>query len=252
MPGVRGGEDGIVSEQEPEARAVCEHFYASYCYRGMSIRLCMTCGEPDWDDLAEQLGGRADPEPLILPGDETPWTPGQLAAFQAHFDAAMANPGPLRVLPSDHWKARAEAAEAKLAEVRAVLLEGGQDDGTVRRRALAMTGSDEEAPESPGVTLIAAERARQVAVEGWTAEHDAEHAGDDLARAAACYATPPDRRKIGTRLVDGYGDRGDRYGPFPEGWPWHPDWWKPGDRLRELVKAGALIAAEIDRLIDNG
>ena len=43
----------------PEARAVCEHFYASHCYRGLSIRLCMTCHEPDWDDLAEQLGKAA-------------------------------------------------------------------------------------------------------------------------------------------------------------------------------------------------
>lgn len=40
----------------------------------------------------------------------------------------------------------------------------------------------------------------------------------------------------------------------PRYWPWEPGWWKPGkgnsyaDRVRELVKAGALIAAEIDRL----
>lgn len=106
--------------------------------------------------------------------------------------------------------------------------------------------------ESPGVALIAAERARQVAVEGWTPEHDAHHVEGELARAAACYATPPDRRQIGTRLVDGFGDRGDRYGQFPLGWPWHPDWWKPGDRMAELVKAGALIAAEIDRIKAHG
>jgi hypothetical protein len=31
-------------------------------------------------------------------------------------------------------------------------------------------------------------------------------------------------------------------------WPWDESWWKPGDRIRELAKAGALIAAEIDRL----
>jgi hypothetical protein len=32
--------------------------------------------------------------------------------------------------------------------------------------------------------------------------------------------------------------------------PWGESWWKPTpeDRVRELVKAGALIAAEIDRL----
>jgi hypothetical protein len=43
--------------------------------------------------------------------------------------------------------ARAEAAEQELAEVRAVLLEGGQDAGTARRRALAIIGSDEKEAE---------------------------------------------------------------------------------------------------------
>lgn len=47
---------------QPEARAVCEHFYASHCYRGMSIRLCMTCGDPDWDDLAGQLRDARAPQ----------------------------------------------------------------------------------------------------------------------------------------------------------------------------------------------
>jgi hypothetical protein len=47
-------------------------------------------------------------------------------------------------------EARAEAAGAKLAEVRAVLLEGGQDNGTARRRALAVIGSDEGAPDVLG------------------------------------------------------------------------------------------------------
>jgi hypothetical protein len=33
-------------------------------------------------------------------------------------------------------------------------------------------------------------------------------------------------------------------------WPWDREWWKPtpNNRIRELAKAGALIAAEIDRL----
>jgi len=32
-------------------------------------------------------------------------------------------------------------------------------------------------------------------------------------------------------------------------WPWGSEWWKPSkDPIRDLVKAGALIAAEIDRL----
>lgn len=85
-----------------------------------------------------------------------------------------------------------------------------------------------------GCSLIAAERARQVYAEGWTPEHDDEHEGDDLALAAACYAMPPDRYL--------------RSHQPPLSWPWEEAYWKPGDRIRELVKAGALCAAEIDRL----
>ena len=87
---------------------------------------------------------------------------------------------------------------------------------------------------SDGAALIAAERRRQVEVEGWTPEHDTEHWDGELALAAVCYALP---------LYC-------RHDLAQELWPWHPDWLKqtPHDRVRELVKAGALIAAEIDRL----
>ena len=90
--------------------------------------------------------------------------------------------------------------------------------------------------EMTGVELIAAERERQVSAEGWSADHDDAHDDNQLAEAAMCYACPPD--------VDLRED-----GP-PLGWPWEYTWWKPtpDDRIRELVKAGALLAAEIDRL----
>ena len=87
-----------------------------------------------------------------------------------------------------------------------------------------------------GIELIAEERMRQIEKEGWTPEHDAKHNHHELARAAACYATPGYLRTI----INGR----------PFGWPFSKNWWKPSprDRKRELVKAGALIAAEIDRL----
>lgn len=95
-----------------------------------------------------------------------------------------------------------------------------------------------ESPASTGVALIAAERARQVAVEHYTPEHDAGHDSGQMARAAACYALYAG----GVRTLPGTGLVG-------EGWPW-PGWrFKPGPLpLDSLVKAGALIAAEIDRL----
>lgn len=92
-----------------------------------------------------------------------------------------------------------------------------------------------------GVALIAAERQRQMAVEGWTPEHDSEHAAGELAVAAACYAAP--------EVCNSDGETGTRPRmAILAHWPWALSWWKPGDRIRELTKAGALIAAEIDRL----
>ncbi len=97
-----------------------------------------------------------------------------------------------------------------------------------------------------GVELIAAERTRQIEQEGWSLKRDiAIHEDDDLATAAACYALPAKWREW------------KEHGPSCNGndllaklWPWSFFWWKstPEDRVRELVKAGALIAAEIDRL----
>ena len=94
-----------------------------------------------------------------------------------------------------------------------------------------------------GIELITAERKRQIEVEGWTTEHDDKHIKGEMVSLAALYAYPGNRYKH----LDYYSDSF-----FTATWPqtWDPKWWKPtpGDRTKELVKAGALIAAEIDRL----
>lgn len=87
-----------------------------------------------------------------------------------------------------------------------------------------------------GAELIAAERQRQIEEEGWTPEHDADHSDKQLAHAAKAYIIEYERPW-----------EGEGFAP-PLAWPWHADWWKPRDPIRNLVKAGALIAAEIDRL----
>lgn len=90
-----------------------------------------------------------------------------------------------------------------------------------------------------GVGAIFAERMRQINEEGWSSEHDDKHLDCELARAASCYAMPG-----GWRILR----RPNPNAPaVPTHWPWAPNHWKPDDRRRELVKAGALIAAEIDR-----
>ena len=93
-----------------------------------------------------------------------------------------------------------------------------------------------------GIELITEERQRQIEVEGWTKEHDAEHKNGELAKAAICYADPnvychQENRIIRHRIPNHF---------WPKQWDIH--WFKPTDRIRDLVKAGALIAAEIDRL----
>lgn len=92
-----------------------------------------------------------------------------------------------------------------------------------------------------GSELIAKERTRQIEEEAYTARHDAGHA-EELAAAGAAYANP-----IEFHVIDP--DKPS----VPIGWPWDAEWWKPtpDDRIRELVKAGALIAAAIDSLLSE-
>lgn len=98
---------------------------------------------------------------------------------------------------------------------------------------------------SDGAQQIAAERYRQIQSEGFAAEHDAGHAAD-LVGAAAGYAFFQH-----VTLENGYSREealtmgGDLRPPgFPVSWPWKPT----GDPVRDLVKAGALIAAAIDAI----
>lgn len=82
------------------------------------------------------------------------------------------------------------------------------------------------------IAEIAAERERQKSVEGWTEAHDDEHDRGELAYAAGCYAgfahltivTPPDA------------------------WPWSASYWKQKGARRDLIRAAALIVAEIERI----
>lgn len=90
-----------------------------------------------------------------------------------------------------------------------------------------------------GAERIADERLRQIVEEGYTAEHDVSRA-KDLALAASCYAAPTDRRALYYMPE----------GTIPADWPWAREDWKPtpDDRVRELIKAGALCAAAIDAI----
>ena len=98
-----------------------------------------------------------------------------------------------------------------------------------------------------GAKAIAYERTRQVIQEGYDLDGDDRYVRNQLVDAAICYATKPEYRN--NHLIDVGLDR-QRLKRVPVRWPWPPEAWNPSpaDRRRELVKAGALIAAEIDRL----
>lgn len=82
---------------------------------------------------------------------------------------------------------------------------------------------------------VLAERQRQIEVEGYTAEID-DSAGDfDLAVAGACY------------VLAANGDIWAALTP-PPNWPWSREAWKQKGPRRDLVRAAALIIAEIDRM----
>lgn len=94
-----------------------------------------------------------------------------------------------------------------------------------------------------GFDLISEERLRQKTEEGWTSAHDERHENGELALAADCY------REIGM-IQNGKPLPNDDQSAVeqPTKWPWSRQWWKPKTRLRNLVRAGALYQAEIDRL----
>lgn len=109
-----------------------------------------------------------------------------------------------------------------------------------------------------GIELIAEERLRQVEAEGWTHEHDDQHEDGALALVAALYATPI---PLYTLSIDDDRDnerkshRGltvEANDPWPAEWTSAFDKRQKYNRLRQLVVAGALIAAEIDRLMRRG
>ena len=85
---------------------------------------------------------------------------------------------------------------------------------------------------SNAVQSVIAERQRHQSAEGWTPEHDDQYSKSQLLWASSCYvlnAIHPFNR-------------------IPFDWPWTPEWWKPTNPRRDLVKAGALILAEIERI----
>lgn len=108
-------------------------------------------------------------------------------------------------------------------------------DAEYYRKAYAQDIMYGKNPNPSGIDLIVRERVRQIAIKGFSNAHDDQFINDELAQVAACYTLPEKNRQATSGL-----------------WPgnWNTSKWKPSPdhRIAELVRAGSLIVAEIDRL----
>lgn len=97
------------------------------------------------------------------------------------------------------------------------------------RRQIMLYRHEQPARDSCAIADVIAERQRQQSVKGFSTEQDDTYVGCQLAAAAICYIEPMEAMSY---------------------WPtdWHDDSFKPTNERRNLVKAAALIIAEIERI----
>lgn len=145
------------------------------------------------------------------------------------FDGLMGEVDELRRAYNGDGDIRAEAFDVAVCAYR-IATEGDDGGNTMLEQPAAQA--------APAVLDMLAERRRQQEVEGWMPQHDDEHVDGEMAVAAGYYALAcgfPHERDIGQ-------------GHAPDYWPWDKTWWKPRTARENLVRAGALILAEIERL----
>lgn len=94
---------------------------------------------------------------------------------------------------------------------------------------------------------VLAERQRQIDGENRDAHNDDTLGFGEMARAAACYAIVGSLAGRRDEVVELSMEHG-AVPVFRVKWPWEWHWWKPRNQRRDLVRAGALIIAEIERM----
>lgn len=164
------------------------------------------------------------------------------SAVRAAVDAAFAANQPVLMFPDD----------ARLVRVIADNIERGKLDhpgfyrnsqlSEVLRRVLSAALARQAVDLGSGIEAIAGERQRQLQAEGFTREHDQQYQCGELAKAATAYV-----QLAAMDLEAGKRDHIAWHSPAAV-WPWAPEWWKPVDARRDLARAGALIAAQIDQI----
>lgn len=103
--------------------------------------------------------------------------------------------------------------------------------------------------EINGVAVIAKEREEQISKHNWSVQHDIDmNQQGELAQAAMAYLA-----NVVTVEVDSASGpvAVDSCTLWPKNWYMSRLRLNPNDRIKDLAKAGALIAAEIDRLLQT-
>lgn len=138
---------------------------------------------------------------------------------------------------------RVKAAVIRLAERDALLREASKLamftlPKTWHERYQALLESPQQGEYFAGPWDVFAERQRQVKDKGHTPERDDQYTSGQLADAASAYAAwafTLNLPQIECKSI-------------PAMWPWPQETWKPQSQRQMLIKAGALILAEIERL----
>ncbi|MBL8575032.1 MAG: hypothetical protein JNM13_15260 [Hyphomicrobiaceae bacterium] len=131
------------------------------------------------------------------------------------------------------WRGRVVGAYATTTTQEGYVVESENGPSRVQIYSAAVLVPADAAPGTQAIADIAAERARQVG-KGYTEQGDDIYTYDELALAATVYACPPKQREmLNLPAVI---------------WPWGQHFFAPRDRRSDLVRAGTLIVAEIERL----
>lgn len=131
---------------------------------------------------------------------------------------------------------RLEAAEKELAAIRKMV-----------EKPVIMTFMNYEI--TGALADVVAERQRQVHTKGYATTHDDLHTHGELARAATCYAyagSLSDILRPNLRVETYQGSPTLTRSLWPPNWGWN--WFKPKSRRADLVRAAALLLAEIERM----
>lgn len=215
-----------------------------------TLRRYLAVAEADGisDDPTEEddasIGVRGDGKPLCM----TYWHIRQLNALLPPVRESETQDERFQERPPERLRELTEEAQEAAIEIIAQTREGagksnvsGLPDIEAALYGYPNPGTESDADRV--LSDIATERRRQVVVEGWTPEHDDAHSKGELIRAARAYATSAasdTAQEVAKRLAV--------QGMAPVGWPWSPDWFKPKNPRRDLVRAAALIVAEIERI----